>query len=251
MYRTLTDVLYMNYTKIYASIVLRAQSERTERLSLKKHGQYFEDHHIIPRSLNGIDDVSNMALLTGREHFICHWLLVKIYKPNTVEYSKMIIALWRMRTVGKDHHGRYINARTYEYLREDYARAIGKITSIAQQGSNNSQYGAKWYTNSYDGTVIKSKAVLKFPWVLGRNLFKGESVCIQTSKQHMKLYAQNLWNKFHSGNYTSVREFQRRECITGALVSRFFLNHIPLYRTLNANGRKKVLPNKELIDKFE
>ena len=39
--------------------------------------------------------------------------------------------------------------------------------------------------------------------------------------------------------------------ITGSLVSRLFLHHIPLYRTLNANGRKKLLPNKELIDKFE
>ena len=240
----------MNYTKIYASIVLRAQSERTERLALKKRGQYFEDHHIIPRSLGGIDNVSNLALLTGREHFICHWLLVKMYKPNTVEYSKVIIALWRMRTVGKEHRGRYINAHTYEYLREEYAHAVGKIMSIAQQGSKNSQYGAKWYTNSYDGTVRKSKDVLEFPWVVGRYLFRGESECIQTSKQHIRSYVQLLWNKFHSGNYTSLREFQRREHISGSLVSRLFLHHIPIYSTLNANGRKKVLPNKDLIDKF-
>jgi len=231
----------MNYTKIYASIVLRAQTERTERLALKKQGQYFENHHIIPRCLGGIDNASNMALLTGREHFICHWLLVKIYRPNTVEYSKMILALWRMRSAGQDHHGRYINARTYEYLREDYAHAIGKITSVTQHGSKNSHYGAKWYTNSYDGTVIISKTALEFPWVLGRNLFKGESVCLQTSRQHMRLYAQRLWNQFHSGDYTSLRDFKRREHISGALVSRLFLHHIPLYSTLNANGRKKVL----------
>ena len=62
----------MNYTKIYASIVLRAQDERTERLALKKQGKYFESHHIIPKSFGGKDDKSNRSLLTAREHFICH-----------------------------------------------------------------------------------------------------------------------------------------------------------------------------------
>lgn len=52
----------MNYTRIYTSIVLRAQAERTERLALKKQGKYFENHHIVPRSLGGKDVQSNMAL---------------------------------------------------------------------------------------------------------------------------------------------------------------------------------------------
>ena len=50
--------------------------------------QYYEKHHIIPLSLGGLDDPTNIAVLTGREHFICHYLLTKftidedLYKMN-------------------------------------------------------------------------------------------------------------------------------------------------------------------------
>ena len=245
----------MNYTKIYASIVLRAQIERTERLTLKKQGKYFEDHHIIPRSLGGVDNISNMALLTGREHFICHWLLVKIYKANQFAYAKMLLALWRMRGCNGRYAGRYINARAYEYLRSDYANAIGKITSTYQQGCGNSQYGSKWYTNSYDGTCIKSKEPLAYPWVIGRNLFRGESVKFTSNRKFCELHAERnarqLWNMFHNGNYTSLRDFMRTEHITGTLLSKVFNKYIPLFKIIQQGVNKKFLPNKQLINIFD
>jgi hypothetical protein len=39
---------------------------------------YTEVHHVMPRSLGGSDDSSNLVRLTYREHFIAHWLLTKI-----------------------------------------------------------------------------------------------------------------------------------------------------------------------------
>ena len=45
----------------------------------------YERHHILPRSMGGSNDSSNIVTLTLREHFIAHWLLWKIYeKYNNV-----------------------------------------------------------------------------------------------------------------------------------------------------------------------
>lgn len=62
----------MNYQKIYNDLISRAQAR--EPLS-----EYKETHHIIPRCMGGSDDKENLVELTGREHFIAHWLLCKIY----------------------------------------------------------------------------------------------------------------------------------------------------------------------------
>lgn len=67
------------YTKTYFSIISNAKS-RT--LSTET---YTENHHIIPKSLGGSDDKSNIVALTAREHFICHWLLTKMV---TGDYKK-------------------------------------------------------------------------------------------------------------------------------------------------------------------
>lgn len=159
----------------YASIVLRAQAERNERLTLKKQGKYFEDHHIIPRSLGGKDVISNMALLTAREHFVCHWLLAKIYPKGSLEYDKMMMALWKMQSNSGANMVRYVNSHVYEYLRVDFADSMRRMMSNKQCGECNSQYGTSWYTNCYTGESCKSKEILEYPWYKGRWLFKGES----------------------------------------------------------------------------
>ena len=38
-----------------------------------------------------------MVLLTAREHFICHWLLVKRYNQNTKERKKMLFAFHKTK----------------------------------------------------------------------------------------------------------------------------------------------------------
>ena len=55
---------------------------------------YTEVHHVLPRSLGGSDDGSNLVRLTYREHFICHWLLTKIH--TGINLHKMQRALWAM-----------------------------------------------------------------------------------------------------------------------------------------------------------
>ena len=73
------------YTLIYFSIIENA------RLRVLPKDQYKETHHIVPRSLGGGNELSNLVDLTYREHRICHKLLVKM--TDSINRSKMSYAL--------------------------------------------------------------------------------------------------------------------------------------------------------------
>lgn len=72
------------YRQWYDQIVGRGQTRRSL-------GGYSEVHHILPRSLGGGDEPSNLVKLTYREHFLAHWLLTKIY--DGAARSAMVYAL--------------------------------------------------------------------------------------------------------------------------------------------------------------
>jgi len=74
------------YKKIYDNIITNAFNEDRK----KCNDVYYEKHHIIPKSLGGSDDESNMVLLTVREHIIAHWLLWKTSIGN--DKYKMAVA---------------------------------------------------------------------------------------------------------------------------------------------------------------
>jgi hypothetical protein len=102
------------YTKLYYQII-------TPTLN-RELNTYKELHHIIPRSLGGTDEKDNLTYLTAREHFICHWLLVKM--TEGAARSKMIYALQGMRAQNNSQQ-RYetkITSRVYEHYRIEHAR---------------------------------------------------------------------------------------------------------------------------------
>ena len=71
------------YTKWYYQLIDRARCRVMDG--------YIEKHHIIPKSLGGNNSKDNLAILTAREHFICHWLLTKM---TTGQFrAKMIYGL--------------------------------------------------------------------------------------------------------------------------------------------------------------
>jgi hypothetical protein len=81
----------MNYQKIYDQLMDRANGRVL-------YG-YFETHHILSRSLDGGDEVNNLVDLTYREHFLAHWLLVKIYKEGR-SHRAMLYAFRMMGIIG-------------------------------------------------------------------------------------------------------------------------------------------------------
>jgi len=112
-------MLTNKYSKIYFSITSNAKQRITEG--------YTELHHIIPQSMGGSNDKENLVELTAREHFICHWLLVKMTEGD--DRSKMLYALKGMKAENK-HQQRYhtkITARVYETYRIEHSINHSKV----------------------------------------------------------------------------------------------------------------------------
>ena len=106
------------YTTIYYSIINNAHQQNRKKLK-RSHSNYiyYEKHHIIPKSLNGSNLKDNLVLLIAREHFICHWLLIKMTDGQAKH--KMIYALNGMRRDSSNQlrYNTKITARVYASLR--------------------------------------------------------------------------------------------------------------------------------------
>ena len=135
------------YTKWYNRIIDRAKDRVLE--------PPFERHHIKPRSLGGTDDKENIAFITPREHFICHWLLIKMTTGE--EHYKMLNALRMMRAdnPGQKRFKTKITSRVYESIKLEYA----KLQSEKVRGKNNPMYGDKFF-RSEEGKQRQREAIL-------------------------------------------------------------------------------------------
>lgn len=82
---------------------------------------YTENHHILPRSVfpEYADERQfdwNILTVTGREHFLCHWMLAKIYEGN------QWFSFNQMRRVGN-------RSILFEYARQKISKQLSIINS--------------------------------------------------------------------------------------------------------------------------
>lgn len=99
------------YQKIYNSIINRGLTRGLDKSSVD---YYVEIHHIIPKCMGGTDDATNLVMLTGREHVICHMLLERIYPDN----PKIVYAIQRISTSST---GKHLSPRQVEYIRKRFS----------------------------------------------------------------------------------------------------------------------------------
>lgn len=125
--------LQNKYTKWYFNIIDNAKSRKTSE------GLYFEQHHIIPKSIGGSNLPNNLVNLFPKEHFICHLLLTKMV--DGINRRKMWYASYMM-IVGIKRVDRYKpTARSYQIVRNNLVKAskerpgtnLGKIMSEEQK----------------------------------------------------------------------------------------------------------------------
>ena len=104
----------MDYIKHYEALCNGRQS-----MQRAKGGEtYYELHHILPKSLGGLDLQENLVLLTAREHYIAHLLLYVIYKQKGGSaFRKMAFALVSMLSNANTSTYRF-SARSYSIMRE-------------------------------------------------------------------------------------------------------------------------------------
>lgn len=109
----------MNYQRIYNEIIERSKFRGLDKKILEG---YYERHHIVPKCLGGTNDKSNLVLLTGREHYLCHYLLWKIDKEN----QSLLYAFRMLMYCKTDAQQRYkinISSKQYEYLKSSIKRS--------------------------------------------------------------------------------------------------------------------------------
>ena len=95
------------YTRWYNNIILASIPRNLKN-------QYTERHHIIPKCLGGSNDKNNIAILTAREHFVCHLLLTKM-----VEQERYRVKLRYAAILLSTSKGMRIGSRIYESLRSN------------------------------------------------------------------------------------------------------------------------------------
>jgi hypothetical protein len=82
---------------------------------------YKEVHHIIPKSCGGSNDKDNLVILTAREHYIVHLLLIKFIEKKY--YFKMIKAFHSMSLMKNKYVIRNfkINNRLFEKYKKEHS----------------------------------------------------------------------------------------------------------------------------------
>lgn len=105
------------YTRWYYSIINHAKSQNRKRFS-NDHIDYvyYENHHVVPKSLGGTNDTNNLVLLNAKEHFVVHILLPKMCVSQR-HIQQMLNALFRMKQKTSKQQ-RYFNSRLYEYAKK-------------------------------------------------------------------------------------------------------------------------------------
>ena len=185
----------------------------------------------------------------------------------------MLYAFWRMRSA-YDGQQRYINARAYKKLREEYALNVGSMTCITQAGKKNSQWGKHWFTNLRTGESFPFKEKPDEFWIEGRNWFnkKRNTICKihfkkekhvkmkyedylvykrqNTKNKYFKLLSK-IWDGYHNSNESCLKNYIINvEKLNYNVMSNKFKKYFPIYKRLlkeNSTVRLRIKPNKNLI----
>jgi hypothetical protein len=115
----MSPFLLNKYTRWYNTIVEHRQTNFPDG--------YTERHHIIPKSLGGSNNITNLVALTAREHFICHWLLTKMTAGSS--HIKMVRAFNAFKMSSKKNP-RKLTPRQYQTARNAKAPAWNKGLTI-------------------------------------------------------------------------------------------------------------------------
>jgi hypothetical protein len=238
-----TFILHFQYTtkqskyqKWYLSICSKGAQRGYNRKQLNKDFGYVEAHHIIPRSVDKKFEKtkSNIVFLTAREHFICHFLLCKIYK-GTDKYFSMLSAFGKMSNNAPSMNSkRYINSHLFEHFRKNVSTLMKTIRSnkvrvkkdgitkeIPKEELDNYMRcgwvkGAASTDSARQSRVNANKERAGFVWMH----FPGADKAFQVVKSEVELYLQQgakkgrVFSKIALDNMKSTHNKSRGVCVT-------------------------------------
>lgn len=136
------------FTTQYYSIVNAAIARVPQSYTRKEAKEiltYTERHHIIPKSMGGSDDSSNLVWLTAEDHLTVHLLLPKMVSKEK-DIRKMTMAAVRMANPQSKTQKRILGddlIPEIAEIRKEAALLHSKYMQEKHKGKNNPFYGKK------------------------------------------------------------------------------------------------------------
>lgn len=141
----------MDYLKVYNNFII---DRRTKEKKLSASGQYFERHHITPKSLGGSDRRANIIKLTPEDHFFAHKLLALVYGGS------MWTAIWYMsKSASTSAVGVRVSKRWYgiarrETFKLEHYKKFGERVSNSQKRIEQLK---KYYQSTDTGEIVRER----------------------------------------------------------------------------------------------
>jgi hypothetical protein len=137
----------MNYLKVYCNLIRKAENRTPPE-------GYTEKHHTFPKSIFGKND--RIVILTGREHYIAHALLEKIYIKRcgigNLKTKKMINAVICMKGNNK-----YYNSFLYEQSRKRFSYFMKNVPKSKEQREKMSKSSKRRYEDIKEREKVSIK----------------------------------------------------------------------------------------------
>lgn len=137
------------YTNLYFRIISKAK----QRMELSED-RYYENHHIIPKCMNGDNQSNNLILLTFQEHVICHWCLTKMVE-NKYYKMKLLHAFSAMSIDKNDNNKRIVPTWLVELSRKQLKHTEetkAKMSNIHKQRWENNPELKERYSKDRKGS---------------------------------------------------------------------------------------------------
>lgn len=193
----------MNYIKHYEALCQSRQALHR----VKSTEDYYESHHITPKSLGGSDYNSNLVLLTAKEHYLAHLLLYRHYKQIGGEaLKKMAFALVSMAAYNNTNIQReeITSSRTYATIRE--AARLAVLGRTIEDTTNYKKPKSKKHANAIRRARLnapprskESRQRMRAAALKRGNNFTGN--VIQTTCPHCsKIGQENAMKRWHFDN---------------------------------------------------
>jgi len=225
----------MNYQKIYNQIIDRGRARVLDR------GEW---HHIIPRSLGGTDDKSNLVHLTPEEHFVVHQLLVRItnFDPRMIKAATMMC---RNR----------MNNKLYGWIR----RRLSETQSAAMAGSGNTMFGKRWIANDLEVKLVSeseaNREIENGNYILGKKAIRAVCGCLVRQvrnrcsihnnpslarlKRHEDFLAKTtaMFEEFINSDVESITQFAKLKNTSQPALTQVWKRYIPNYQKYVQQGK--------------
>jgi hypothetical protein len=228
------------YCKVYFSIITNAMSRANGENTVSDTPAYYERHHIIPKSLGGSNSTTNLVKLTGREHFICHQLLIRFTKGD--EKRKMVFALMRMFRSKNGIHCSHISASQYERLKIMWSTAQKEM----------------WANQDYRERIIKK---MKESWTDDRKLKFSKTINEIWNNPEKRLEASHRSKNFYLNNGNRIQasliqlalhkanpEIGKKKARPGEQNGMFGNTHTKVVKEIISKNTKKSLANRSYVE---